>query len=133
VSERDIGEERELARRAKEAFDRSTAALDAATRSRLTQARHRALQELERGTRRDWRWSLAPAGVLATAALAAWLLLWQGPAAIDSRSQMAAFGDLDILLGEEDLEMLDEDIEFYAWLEEQPEFAAPAAADDGVG
>jgi len=31
--------------------------------------------------------------------------------------------DLEILLGEEDLEMLDEELEFYGWLEAQPEFA----------
>jgi hypothetical protein len=92
------------------------------------------LRELDAGgRRREWRWSLAPAGVLAMAALAAWLLFWQQPATIDSGSAMTALGDLEILLGEEELEMLDEDIEFYAWLEEQPEFAAPAAADDGVG
>ena len=44
--------------------------------------------------------------------------------------QSAALGDLEILLGEEDLEMLDEELEFYGWLEEQPEFAG---ADDSVG
>jgi hypothetical protein len=37
--------------------------------------------------------------------------------------QSAPLGDLEILLGEEDLEMLDEELEFYGWLEEQPEFA----------
>jgi hypothetical protein len=41
----------------------------------------------------------------------------------------APLADLDILLGEEDLEMLDEELEFYGWLEEQPEFAG----DDSVG
>jgi hypothetical protein len=44
--------------------------------------------------------------------------------------QSAALGDLEILLGDEDLEMLDEELEFYGWLEEQPEFAG---ADDSVG
>jgi len=44
--------------------------------------------------------------------------------------QVSSLGDLEILLAEEDIEMLDEDLEFYGWLEEQPEFAN---AGDGVG
>ena len=46
----------------------------------------------------------------------------------------AQFGpDLEILLGKEDLAMLDDDIDFYSWLEDQPDFAPPAANGDGVG
>ena len=109
----------EFERRAKRAFDDSVAALDAATRSKLTQARHRALEE--QGVRERGRWSpLLPAGSVAATALVAWLVVWQqsGPDV-----QRAPLGDLEILLGEEDLEMLDEELEFYGWLEEQPEFA----------
>ena len=113
-------------RRTKRVFDDSVAALDAATRSRLTQARHRALEE--RASRdRGWRWSLVPAGTVAATALVAWLVVWQSPPANDA-VQAAPLSDLEILLGEEDLEMLDEELEFYGWLEEQPEFAA-----DSVG
>ena len=110
-----------LERRAKRAFDDSVAALDAATRSKLTQARHRALEEQASASSRGWRLSLVPAGAIATTALAAWLVLWQQPTPPDV--QRAQLGDLEILLGEEDLEMLDEELEFYGWLEEQPEFA----------
>jgi hypothetical protein len=46
--------------------------------------------------------------------------------------QAASLGDLELLLGAEDLEMLDEEIEFYAWLEQQPEFT-PVENGDGVG
>ena len=65
-------------RRTKRLFDDSVAALDAATRSRLTQARHRALEErpVVRGRRASW-W-LLPAGSIAAAALV-WLTLWQAP------------------------------------------------------
>jgi hypothetical protein len=116
-------------RSAKRAFDDSVAALDAATRSRLTQARHRALEELppqrERGVRAWW----LPAGTLAATALVAWLVTWQAPPEREGL-QAAQLGDLEILLGEEDLEMLDEELEFYSWLEEQPEFSA---AGDSVG
>jgi hypothetical protein len=106
-------------RRTKRLFDESVSTLDAATRSRLTQARHRAL---ERATRdRGWAWSLVPAGTVAATALLAWMAVWQAPAP-SADVQTAQLTDLEILLGEEDLEMLDEEIEFYGWLEEQPEF-----------
>jgi hypothetical protein len=121
-------------RRAKEAFDRSAAELDASTRSRLTQARHRALAELPKtGRRRGWQSWLVPAGAVAAAALVAVLVLDPRHPASDGGPQVAALADLEILLGEEDLEMYDEEIEFYAWLEEQPEFTPPAATGDGVG
>jgi hypothetical protein len=119
----------EFERRAKRAFDDSVAALDGATRSRLTQARHRALEERQGARDRDWRWWLIPAGAVAATALVAWFTVVQLQPPIDE-VQSTALGDLEILLGEEDIEMLDEELEFYGWLEEQPEFAA---VDDSVG
>ena len=121
--ENDIGE---FERRTKRLFDDSVAALDAATRSRLTQARHRALEERP-AARHGWRWSLVPAGTLAATALVAWVIVGQGPS---DPMEATALGDLEILLGEEDIEMLDEELEFYGWLEEQPEFEG---ALDSVG
>jgi hypothetical protein len=115
-------------RRAKRAFDDSVAALDAATRSKLTQARYRALEERASARDRGLKSSWLPAGTVAATALVAWLVLWQQPPAPDV--QQTQLGDLEILLGEEDLEMLDEELEFYGWLEEQPEFAN---AGDSVG
>ena len=108
-------------RRAKRVFDDSVAALDAATRSKLTQARYRALEQQE--SARDWSWrsSLVPAGTVAATALVAFLAMWQ-PLPQNDAVQKAPLGDLEILLGEEDLEMLDEELEFYGWLEAQPEF-----------
>jgi hypothetical protein len=113
---------------AKRAFDESVEALDAATRSRLTQARYRALEELKPARRVGWQWSLAPVGTIAAAALAVWLTIGQPPPADDL--QETSLSDLELLLAEEDLEMLDEELDFYGWLEQQPEFAS---ADDGVG
>jgi negative regulator of sigma E activity len=132
---RDPRVDADFERRAKEAFDRSAAELDAATRSRLTQARYRALEELPKGEkRRGWQSWLVPAGAIAAAALVA-VLFFQpnGPATDAGLQQAVALGDLEILLGEEDLEMYDEEIEFYAWLEAQPEFTPAAATGDGVG
>jgi hypothetical protein len=116
-------------RHTKRVFDDSVAALDAATRSRLTQARYRALEERKVVRDRGWRWSLIPVGTMAATALVVWFTVWQVPPATDT-VQSAELSDLEILLGEEDLEMLDEEIEFYGWLEDQPEFAG---ADDSVG
>ena len=131
-------EHTDLERRAKRVFDDSVGALDAATRSKLTQARYRALQELE-SKRRSW-WGLVrgtksrlvPTGALAAVALVALLVMWRGESP-PMTTVVAPVADLDILLGDEDLEMLDEDLEFYAWLEEQPELSAPPNAGDGVG
>lgn len=111
----------DLEQRAKRAFDDSVAALDGGTRSRLTQARHRALEELAPRSDRGWRSSLLPAGTLAATALVAWLVVGPSPPSPEV-VQATQLGDLEILLGEEDLEMLDEELEFYGWLEEQPEF-----------
>ena len=103
----------------KELFDDGVAGLDAATRSRLTRARHRALEELQPSKAR-WRWSFVPAGGVAVAALA--VLLFVHPRSpTETALQPSPLGDLEILLSDEDLQMLDEDIEFYGWLEEQPE------------
>lgn len=116
-------------RETKRVFDESVAGLDAATRSRLTQARYRALEELKpQRSRRLW-FTLVPAGTLAATALLAWVIV-QPRVVVDEGLRVASVDDLEILLAEEDLEMLDEDLEFYGWLEEQPEFAS---AGDGIG
>jgi len=125
----DMSDEKDISafeRKTKRVFDESVAGLDAATRSRLTQARYRALEERKSTRSRGWGFTLVPAGTLAATALLAWFMLPQGPADL----QVTSVDDLEILLAEEDLEMLGEDLEFYGWLEEQPEFAN---ADDGIG
>lgn len=120
--------------RSKSLFDASVDGLDGRTRARLAQARNRALAR-SRGDAIP-RWlpgprALLPAGVAAAAALVAWVSL-RGPAPEALTPEVAALQDLEILLGEEELEMLEE-LEFYTWLEEQPEFSVPPPADDSVG
>lgn len=133
MSKRDT--ERAFEARTKAAFDASVDALDAATRSRLTRARVRALETLSapRASKRHVRW-LVPAGAAAAAAFAAWLVLVSPRERAAEPLQAAALSDLEVLLAEEALEMIEE-LEFYAWLEEQPEFesSADGAAGDGVG
>jgi len=118
----------EFEQRTKRLFDDGVAGLDAATRSRLNRARHRALEELQPSKVR-WRWSLVPAGGVAVAAALAVLVFVQPRPLPEPGLQAAQIGDLEILFSEEDLQMLDEDIEFYGWLEEQPELKG----SDSVG
>ena len=106
--------------RTKQLFDDGVTGLDAATRSRLTRARHKALKELAPAKAR-WRWSFVPAGGVAAAAVLAVLLFVHPRPQTEAGLQASSLSDLEILFGEEDLQMLDEDIEFYGWLEEQPE------------
>jgi hypothetical protein len=121
-------------RSAKQAFDASVRDLDAATRAELVAARERALHDANGArSRLGWSWSLAPSGALAAAAVVAVLLLGHHPRSTELGLQQVSGGDLEILLGNEDLAMLDDDIDFYSWLEDQPDFAPPAANGDGVG
>lgn len=116
---------RELERKSRAAFDQSVDSLDAATRSRLTRARAAALEKL-RHQRPAWSSTWLPAGAAAAAALVA-VMVWQGdePAAPRAGPAQIALEDLDIVAGLEDLEMFDEDEEFYAWAADE--------ASEGVG
>jgi hypothetical protein len=117
---------RELERRSRAAFDESVESQDAATRSRLTRARARALEELQ-GRRAAGPVLWIPAGAAAAALVAA--MLWQreeaGPATARNETTVGAFEDLDLMAGGEDFDMLAEDPDFYAWADEQ--------LSDGVG
>lgn len=129
-----VREDRALEERTKLLFDESVASLDAQTRSKLTRARYRALEELEASAPAGWRPRWVPAGVVAAAVVAV-IMLWQGQPAVSPQTQafdVAALNDLEILLGEEDLDMLQE-LEFYAWLDEQAEIAPADSAEGGVG
>lgn len=118
-------EQRDFERRSRAAFDASVAALDGATCSRLTRARHAALGQLRRRSVPVRGW--LPAGALAAAAVVA-VTLWTGREAAPGPGAMAALAtldDLELLAAGEDFEMLGEDAAFYAW-------AADVLAD-GVG
>jgi hypothetical protein len=119
----------EFEQRSKEVFDRSTAALDGATRSKLTRARREALSALERPSRMPgwlFRRSAAIAAAVMVTTFSA-LVVWQ--AGTEDRRVVESFAgstDIELLLSEEELDMLDE-LEFYAWLEEQAEIDIPEA------
>ena len=117
-----------LERRAREAFEASVARIDEDTRSRLCAARHAAVAGLESRRRPAWR-GWAPVAIAASAALVA-VLLWRAPT--ESPQPVAGTGvtesmeELEMVAAGDDLDLVVEDIEFYAWLEQ-------AGLDAGAG
>ncbi len=106
--------DREFEARARAAFDESVAALDGHTRSRLTQARHRALAA--RGARPAWQSLGLPVGAAAAAVLA--VTLWTPGESPSPPASLAAAGPaemLELFAAGDDFELLAEDPEFYAW------------------
>ncbi len=120
-----------LERRTRTVFDQVVARTDGATRSRLSQARNRAMAELD-APRRGWwtAWLPAAAATAASAALLVWLLV--RPPDGDRALTPTLATDLEILLETDDLELIEE-LEFYAWLDEQPELSDRSREDNGVG
>jgi hypothetical protein len=123
-----------LEQRAKQLFDASVENLDGPTRAKLAQARNRALEGAERPglamLLMPPRW-IAAVGTAALAAIVV-LTVWQGGGAPDRSVETAALSDLELLLAEDEFEMLEE-LEFYAWLEEQGDLPQPKPAGDEVG
>jgi hypothetical protein len=104
-----------LERKAKALFDESVERLDGGTRSRLTQARNRAVDELRNGAARR-RWLFSPIGGLAVAAMAAVVMVvWTDAFRSGDQTGVLPLEDIDIVADSESLEML-EDMEFYVWI-----------------
>jgi hypothetical protein len=130
--------EREIERRARELHAASVAGLDGHTRSRLSRARAAAVAAA--GERRRIPW-LTPAGFLparllaaggVAAALIAVALVWQIPEAPVATATPVVINDLDLLLEGENLDFFEE-LEFYAWLLEQPDLLEVDASGDDKG
>jgi hypothetical protein len=106
-------ERNEFEKRAQELLDESTARLDGRTLSRLTRARHAALESRARPAAARWfGWKmLAPAGVAAAAVFA--VLMWPGARIADP----APLDDIELLADGEapDFTVVAEDLEFYEW------------------
>jgi negative regulator of sigma E activity len=101
-------------KQSRELLEESARRLDGRTLSRLTQARHAALDSLRTPARRRWS-MLVPAGVAAAVAL---LVVWNRPG-IESAPPIAgqvAAEDIDMLSDADALAFVDgEDLEFYEW------------------
>lgn len=110
--------------KARALFEDSVERLDASTRSKLTQARNRALDEVNKGAaRRRWLW--APAGGVALAVVVAVVMLNPGGSRPRGEAGAPGLEDIDIVADSENLDML-QDVEFYMWLDD-------AAADEQTG
>jgi hypothetical protein len=122
-----------LLENSKRLFDAGVDEVDIATRARLRAVRQRALREAASPA-----WVRAPR-VWLPAAAAATLLVILAPRLVEHTDPELArnFGtvavtDLEILLGEEELEML-ADFEFYEWLDLQDVGSSESQIEDGVG
>lgn len=123
----------ELDERSKRLFDASVGEIDPATLASLRAARARALRELA-----PWARLKSPRAWVPAAAAAA-LVVVLAPQLVERGAVVPAreFGavtatDLEILLGEGELEML-VDLEFYEWLELENLAAPQSETEDGVG
>jgi hypothetical protein len=97
----------------RQVLDHSLDDLDAATQSRLTQARHLAIDRQQGRKFRGWYWGSIPAAGLLLLAL---VLNWPSvPTQPDVAPELA---ELSILTAAEPLEFYQEEIEFYEWLSE---------------
>ena len=99
-------------KRTREVLEDSAGRLDGRTRSRLTQARHAALAQLEQPARHWWR-SYVPAGAAAAVAVLA-VVMWSGPDRPIVES--SPVDDVD-MLADSDAPVFAEgdDLEFYEW------------------
>lgn len=125
----------EFEQRTQQVLEAGLDRIDGRTRSRLNQARQRAVEEYAAQRSSPWkRWfapgALLPAGALAAAALVA-VTLWNAPRSVDGEANFAradataAFEDLELLASAE--AATDEgsvDYDFYEWA---------AAEADAVG
>ena len=108
------GRNEKFGKRARALFDDSVEELDATTLSRLNRGRHRALEELGRPGHGWYRW--VPAAGVAVAALVTATVLMPGPSPGPGEVLPAEAADIEILLGEDAIDML-EDLEFYTWID----------------
>lgn len=118
-------DDRRLEQTARALYRRRAAALEPEVRKRLAEARREALARAERPVGRGLRLPvLVPAGAAAAVAAAAVILLIRQPGTDTDYAPLAGASepaeDMEILLGSEELELLD-DLDFYLWLEDEPE------------
>jgi negative regulator of sigma E activity len=115
----------EFEKKTREVLEESASRLDGATRSRLTQARHAALAQLEKPERAWWR-SYAPIGAAAAAVLAAVIITRRDDETTLASQDGDEFEDLELLADAEAPDFFDEheDADFYEW--------AAGEIDDGT-
>ena len=104
----------ELQQQTRTALDQRVDALDAATLSRLTRARHRAVAAAQARPRRHWLgWRIA--GATAAVAGISLTVLLMGDASSPLPDDGLMFSDAELIELDDDLELVAEP-EFYDWL-----------------
>jgi hypothetical protein len=105
----------EFENRTREVLEESAGRLDGRMRSRLTQARHAALDELADPARNWWR-SYVPAGAAAAVAVLA-VIMWPGPVDRPPTAGASPVEDMELLSDADAPDFVDggEDLEFYEW------------------
>ncbi len=123
-SEIDNPSDRAIEERARAALRESVERLDARTLSKLTQARHTAMAQLQRSRVQRMRRFMLPAGSVAAAALVT-VVMWTGytPSGTRPGAELAV-DDVELVANEENLDLLQE-LEFYSWV------GSEAAANSG--
>lgn len=120
--------EQDIERRSRALYDKSVDNLDMRTRSRLTQARHAALAAAEK--RSPLRWLTWTPVYGAVAAVVLGVALWIGHAGTDrmlaTTDSRSGLEDLELVASNDQLELLQDDIEFYDWIDK-------SAANDSAG
>lgn len=100
-------------------LDVDTRDLDATTASRLNRARQQALDDgLRRRRHSPWLWSGLATAMVLVLTLAVMVRTPAPPALPTPVAADQAAEDFEMLAGTEDLELI-ENLEFYAWLEQQ--------------
>lgn len=109
-------DDQELQKQARAALDRRAEGLDAATLSRLTQARHRAVAAAQATPHARWLgWRVA--GAAAAVAGIALTVLLMGEPSPNLPDNGLLFSELEVIGLDDDLELVAEP-EFYDWLAE---------------
>jgi negative regulator of sigma E activity len=125
MSEENLGAQRTaLEERSRALFQDSVERIDMRTRSRLTQARHAALEAAEHARPRAWfmRMPVLTSAAGVAAAIVLGVSMWvHAPAAHHGATPADAsnFEDLEIVAAsdnsQDNVEMLKDDLDFYAW------------------
>ena len=107
-------------RRAREVFDASVESLDAGTRARLSRARFEAVEAVNRARSPRWRTWVPAAAVAATVIVA--VAIWRAPERAELPVAVAASGDaaldaVEMLADGEALDLVENDLAFYDWLD----------------
>ena len=110
----------QIQRRAREVFDASVESLDAETRARLSRARFEAVEAANRARSPGWRAWIPAAAVAATVIVA--VAVWRTPERAESPVAVAASADtaldaVDMLADAEALDLVENDLAFYEWLD----------------